>query len=57
MAQKKGRPTSDPRTVQTRIRMTQDEADMLKECAESLNTTKTEVVVMGIRKVHAGIKK
>ena len=57
MAQKKGRPTSDPRTVQTRIRMTQDEADMLKECAESLNTTKTEVVVMGIRKVHADTKK
>ena len=57
MAQKKGRQTSDPRTVQPRIRMTQDEADMLKECAESLNTTKTEVVVMGIRKVHADTKK
>lgn len=57
MAARKGRPTNNPRTVQTRIRMTQEEADMLNECANALQTTKTDVVIMGIRKVHADIKK
>ena len=52
-----GRPTNNPRIVQTRIRMSVDEAQMLNECAEKLNITKTEVVIMGIKKVYAGIKK
>ena len=57
MNAKMGRPTNNPRVVQTRIRMSEDEAQMLNECAEKLNTTKTEVVIMGIKKVYADIKK
>ena len=57
MNAKMGRPTNNPRIVQTRIRMSVDEAQMLNECAEKLNITKTEVVIMGIKKVYAGIKK
>lgn len=57
-AAKTGRPPiENPRQVQKRIRLTQSEADMLKECAEKLNTTQTDVVVMGIQKVYEGIKK
>lgn len=53
-----GRPKIDnPKTIQTRIRMTQDESDMLKECADVLQKTKTDIVVMGIQMVHATIKK
>lgn len=52
-----GRPTNNPRIIQTRIRMSADEANMLEECAKILNTTKTEVVIMGIKKVYADIKK
>ena len=48
-----GRPPVDnPRSVQTRIRMTEDEANMLAECASRLKTTKTEVVIKGIRRVY-----
>ena len=57
MNAKMGRPTNNPRVVQTRIRMSIDEAQMLNECAEKLNITKTEVVIMGIKKVYADIKK
>ena len=57
MNAKLGRPTNNPRIIQTRIRMSEDEARMLNECAEKLNTTKTEVVIMGIKKVHADLKK
>lgn len=57
MNAKMGRPTNNPRIIQTRIRMSADEANMLEECAKILNTTKTEVVIMGIKKVYADIKK
>jgi uncharacterized protein (DUF1778 family) len=57
MVTKIGRPTENPKTIQTRIRMTQDESDMLKECAEVLQKTKTDIVIMGIQMVHATIKK
>lgn len=45
----KGRPKSNnPRKVQTRIRMTVDEASMLAECAEYFGSTKTDIVIRGI---------
>ena len=37
--------------------MTQDESDMLKECAKVLQKTKTDIVIMGIQMVYATIKK
>lgn len=52
-----GRPTNNPRVIQTRIRMTEAEAAMLEECAKVLNKTKTEIVITGIKKVYADIKK
>lgn len=57
MNAKIGRPTDNPRTIQTRIRMNENEAAMLNECASILNVTKTDVIVMGIKKVYADIKK
>lgn len=57
-ATKAGRPpVENPRSIQMRIRLTQDESDMLKECATNLNTTQTNVVVMGIKKVYESTKK
>lgn len=45
----KGRPKSNnPRKVQTRIRMTEDEARMLETCSEYFGSTKTEIVIRGI---------
>lgn len=57
MNAKMGRPTNNPRVIQTRIRMTEAEAAMLEECAKVLNKTKTEIVIAGIKKVYADIKK
>lgn len=57
MGTKMGRPTNNPRNIQTRIRMNEDEAKMLNECASKLNITKTDVVIMGIKKVYAEINK
>lgn len=57
MVAKMGRPTDNPKIIQTRIRMTKDEADILKECADILGVTKTEVIIRGIRQVYANIKK
>ena len=60
MAEKKriGRPITDnPKNIQMRIRLTVEENEMLTECAESLETTKSDVFIMGMRKVYDEIKK
>lgn len=56
MANKMGRPTENPRTVQTRIRMNQQESEKLEYCAKKLNKSKTDIVVLGIEKVYSEIK-
>lgn len=53
-----GRPKSDnPKNVRLEIRLTQNENELLEECSEKLNTTKTEVIKMGIRLVKEEINK
>ena len=56
-ATKRGRPTNNPRVLQTRIRMTQEEAEMLEKCAKTLDLTKTDVIIKGIQLVFESIKK
>ena len=57
MGTKIGRPTNNPRNIQTRIRMNENEAKMLSDCAKKLNVTKTDIIIMGIKKVYAEIEK
>lgn len=57
MEHRKGRPTNNPKTIQTRIRMTQEEANKLNECANTLGVSKTEVIVKGINKIYTNLKK
>lgn len=58
MVAKVGRPpVKNPRNIQTRIRMTKKEVDMLEECAKHFNTTKTEIVIRGIKQVYTSISK
>lgn len=57
MVTKRGRPTDNPKVIQTRIRMSEEEAEMLRICSETLKKTKTDVVIMGIQKVYSEIKK
>lgn len=57
MVAKLGRPTENPRTVQMRIRMSNEEREMLDFCSEKLGKTKTDVLIMGLKKVYEEEKK
>ena len=57
MSSKTGRPTSNKRTKRLEIRMAPDEAQLLQECADELQVSKTEVIVKGIRLVKAELEK
>lgn len=57
MSPRTGRPTSNPKTEEIKIRATKQDKEMLRECCETLNQTQYEVVISGIQKVYAEIKK
>ncbi|EFS20585.1 hypothetical protein FSBG_00082 [Fusobacterium gonidiaformans 3-1-5R] len=52
---KMGRPTNNPKNIQTRIRMTEEEAKKLDFCAKTLNTSKTEIISKGVDKIYQEI--
>lgn len=49
---KMGRPTTNPRTGQINVRLSDKELALLNECAERMGTTRTDVIVRGIETVH-----
>ena len=53
MSPKMGRPTSNKKTERFEVRMTQDEAQRLQECAERLEVSRTDVINKGVRLVKA----
>lgn len=53
----KGRPTSNKKTERFEVRLAPNEAELLQECADELQVTKTEVIVKGIRLVKAELDK
>ena len=57
MSPRTGRPTKNPKTEEITVRATKQDKEILKECCESLNQTQYEVVMSGIKKVYAEIKK
>lgn len=52
MSPRTGRPTSDPKKNETRIRMTDSELEKLNYCCEIFGLTKTAVIGVGIDKVY-----
>lgn len=48
--------TDNPRNVRLEIRLTADESELLEECAELNNSTKTDVIIKGIQLVSAVLK-
>ena len=52
MVKKMGRPTNDPKKHDTRIRMTEEDVEILNFCAEKMGITKADVIRIGIRKVY-----
>lgn len=58
MSPKIGRPKSDnPKNVRIEIRLTEKDAEKLKQCAEELNTNRTDIICKGIDLVYSTIKK
>ena len=53
MSPKTGRPTSNKKTERFEVRMTPDEAQLLQECAERLEVSRTDVINKGVRLVKA----
>lgn len=49
---KMGRPTTNPRTGQINVRLSDKELALLNECAERMGTTRANVIVRGIETVH-----
>ncbi len=56
MSPRTGRPTTNPKTEEIKIRATKEDKALLKECCAELNLTQYQVVMNGIKRVHADIK-
>lgn len=58
MSPRTGRPPKEnPRNVSLNIRVSKSEAQILQECADKLETTRTEVIVKGINLVKGELEK
>lgn len=57
MSPKMGRPPKEnPRNVNLNIRITNDEAKRIQECADKMNMTRTDTIMKGIDLVEKEIK-
>lgn len=53
-----GRPKiENPKNIRLEIRLTKQENQLLEECAERMNTTKTEVINKGVKLVKDELDK
>lgn len=58
MSPSKGRPPIDnPKNVRLEIRLTKAQSDVLSECADRLQITRTEVINKGVEMVKAELDK
>lgn len=58
MSPSKGRPPiDDPKKIRLEIRLTESQAKTLSECAERLQTTRTDVINKGVSMVKAELDK
>ena len=53
----KGRPTNDPKVLNTRIRLSEDDVKRLEYCHQKTGFTKSEIIRMGIQEVYNKLKK
>ena len=52
-----GRPTADPKTLNTRVRLSQEDVERLNYCSEMTGKTKSEIIREGIKVLYDGLKK
>jgi predicted DNA-binding protein len=53
----KGRPTDDPKTLNTRIRLSEEDVQRLEYCALVTGMKKSEIIRQGIKEVYDRLKK
>lgn len=56
MSPRTGRPTTDPKTHDTRIRMSDEDVRILQICCEKTGMSKADVIRQGIREVYEKVK-
>lgn len=52
MSPRTGRPTNDPKTLNTRIRLSEEDIKRLEYCCEKTGLKKSEVIRQGIKAVY-----
>lgn len=57
MLSKIGRPTENPKKNNTRIRMSDEDIEILEQCVKITGKSKSDIIREGIRLVYAGTKK
>ena len=57
MSPRTGRPTDNPKKHETRIRMSDEDIQILEYCCKITGKSKADVIRGGIREVYAKIKK
>ena len=53
----KGRPTDDPKTLNTRIRLSEEDVQRLEFCTQVTGMKKSEIIRQGIKEVYDRLKK
>ena len=53
----KGRPTDDPKILNTRIRLSEEDIQRLEYCVKETGLSKSEIMRQGIREVYERLKK
>ena len=57
MSPRTGRPTDSPKKHETRIRMSDEDVNILDKCCKITGKSKADIIREGIREVYAKIKK
>lgn len=57
MSPRTGRPTKNPKTLSTRVRLSDKDIEMLEFCSKKTGKTKSEIIREGIEKVYSELKK
>lgn len=52
-----GRPTTNPRNIDLKIRLSEAENEMLNKCAAVTGRTRTDVIVKGVSMVYKELNK
>ncbi len=58
MSPRTGRPPKEnPRNINLNIRISKNESELIKECSDKLNLTRTDVIIKGVNLVKSEIDK